>query len=102
MYSLKSAYGVGIDPESIWSEEDVSQILVKRLFSVYRDLYLTLTNPFIEGDVFVRLNDLKDDKNDIDFEKIEKESALVFQKLNVNAKIYGDLSQHKLNFLLYT
>ena len=61
MYSLKSAYGVGIDPESIWSEEDVSQILVKRLFSVYRDLYLTLTNPFIDGDVFVRLKDLKDE-----------------------------------------
>lgn len=34
------------------------------------------------------------------FEKIEKESTLVFKKFNVNAKIYGDLSQHKINFLL--
>lgn len=63
MYTLKRAYGVKQQFNSMWQDHDVSNYKLFELFQFFRDLYLHLENPFIFGDIFVRLKDLEQDYN---------------------------------------
>jgi hypothetical protein len=59
VYNLKAAIGVKTAQEARWLNESIGNMLVHDLFITFRKLYITLTNPFIQGDVYIDLESLR-------------------------------------------
>jgi hypothetical protein len=56
MYSLVSAYGVGYSQDSKWGSVDLTGLTVNEIFNNYRELFLTLSNPYLSEEVVVNFD----------------------------------------------
>lgn len=61
MYLFKKAIAVSKDIGSRWNEVDISQVIMSDIFIQYRKVYVTLNNNFLEEDVYIDLDSLRDD-----------------------------------------
>lgn len=59
MYAFKKAVCLGRTIGSQWHDVDLSNILVYDIFATYLKVYLSLSNPLIDGDIFVDLDTLR-------------------------------------------
>jgi len=58
-YTLVTATVLPLWVGSAWTEKDISEEIFSDVFQNYKQVYLTLTNPGITGDVYVDINDLR-------------------------------------------
>lgn len=61
MYLFKKAIAVSKDIGSRWNEVDISQVIMSDIFMQYRKVYVTLNNNFLEEDIYIDLDSLRDD-----------------------------------------
>lgn len=60
MYSLVRAYGVKNSPNSLWQDQDISNLKMFELFQMFRQLYLELSNPLLTDNVYVNISDIEE------------------------------------------
>lgn len=59
MYTLVRAYGIEKPPNSLWKDLNIVTMKLNEIFVAYKDIYIELTSPFINGPVYVHLSDLE-------------------------------------------
>ncbi len=60
MYNLVSSLGLKRTVGAQWTEVDLADTLVYQIFNEYNKVILTLTNPYLDGQIYVDLDVLKD------------------------------------------
>lgn len=59
MYTIDAAYGTGSTPGSTWQTQDISAITGVQAFSLFRQLYLTLSSQYLAEPVHIDLTALQ-------------------------------------------
>ena len=59
MYTLVRTYGIEKLPNSLWKDIDATALKLAQIYTAYKDIYIELASPFVNGPVYVHLKALE-------------------------------------------